>query len=596
MIPINILLFLLIIILILIIVDIILISSSQKKIYNGGGLMSYFGFNPSSANSSPNRLLEACYNKKSPENIQIILHSGVDVNLQDSNGDTALIIACKQELQSDTIQKILATNINVNLQNNANQTALMVACKNKLEEPILLLLGVPNITVNLQDSGGNTALMVACYYQAPHICIKSLLDHGADQNIRNKNNKTALIFACKKKSQDTISLLLISPRIEDVVNVQGSDGNTALILACEQELPSDIITALLVVPNIDVNLKNKNNKTALIFACEKKSQDTILLLLRNPNINVNLQDANGNTALMVACCYQGLPSDIINIINALLAAPDINVNLKNSDGNTALILACENKLLPGTIQSLLKYGADPNIKNNRNKMALTYACEDYKYNMNIDILLNTALLGVFDEIDDDDGYIMDRPLSGLLDECTTNKSLSDLFVDKLEELGLSKFKALTIDSIQSVIDDTEIDIGEDIIDYLKDRMEIYDSDKIEINGVKELDPNFNAFTELEKKHDKNIMFNSLIESVKKYISNIEITYKIINSILDRSGLNSKENASNTLLKIYKTSDCSGISFVKACVESGADIKIVEEFKDQYLDHYKPVLLRISPRF
>jgi ankyrin repeat protein len=62
-----------------------------------------------------------------------------------------------------------------------------------------------------------------------------------------------------------------------------------------------MVKLLLECPNIDINLQDTNGNSALMFACNKESNiDMVKLLLEYPNIDVNLQSKNGLSALMIA--------------------------------------------------------------------------------------------------------------------------------------------------------------------------------------------------------------------------------------------------------------------------------------------------------
>ena len=86
----------------------------------------------------------------------------------------------------------------------------------------------------------------------------------------------------------------------------------------------------------------------------------VKLLLKN-GATIDEKDNTGSTSLMFAC-YRGH----FDIVKLLLEHGAI-VNLTNNHGDTALHRACiKNSNIP-VITELLKYGADPNIKNKYNK-------------------------------------------------------------------------------------------------------------------------------------------------------------------------------------------------------------------------------------
>ena len=95
--------------------------------------------------------------------VKQIITNGTDVNIQDHNGDTALMYTCQYDLL-------------------------------KMAE-VLVSLGAD---VNIQDNNGNTALMVLCLVNPNNVFndivsfVKFLLVSGADINIRDNTGHTVL--------------------------------------------------------------------------------------------------------------------------------------------------------------------------------------------------------------------------------------------------------------------------------------------------------------------------------------------------------------------------------------------------------------------
>ena len=425
--PINILL--LIIILILIIVNIIIISFHQKIIYNGGG-------------RDLIKLIEEAYKNKYPKNkIQQILN---DINIKDTDGNTALIVACINKLPDETIKFILDCGADPNLQNNNNSTALMAACISKQNQHISTLL-TKGADPNLQNNGGNTALILACSVKDNDLeNIIALLDNGADPNLKTINDNTALIVACHTKlSHDIIYNLLKRGADPNVINKKGKN---ALISAClKYEKPSKSVDILLntldsdtinfaityFTENIDLDSNNyldylkcklecytewkyategtKYLVDRILLDTETLSQLRIIndklykicdwggavhsaikkLLDLGANPNSRYINHNENNTILIAACYKGLSNDEIG----LLLDNGAEINAKNEYGDTALIVACRINL-PHTIRIvklLLDNGADPNLQDNNNTTALINACNIQSEDV-INLLLDTELL------------------------------------------------------------------------------------------------------------------------------------------------------------------------------------------------------------
>jgi len=210
---------------------------------------------------------------------------GINVNLQDNDGQTALMyIASSTNLLA--VQLLLAVpGIDVNLQNRFKKTALMKASEKGYIEIVKLLLTVPGITINLQDTNGDTALLNAT--QNEHIKIVKLLlaVPGIDVNLQNANGETALIIATYAKYIGIAELLLAFPGTN--LNLQDANGRTALMYASKGGY-TNIVRALLIV-GADINIQNNRGRKAIFVATP---QSVIHDLLRNPSASLMMGKTN----------------------------------------------------------------------------------------------------------------------------------------------------------------------------------------------------------------------------------------------------------------------------------------------------------------
>ena len=189
--------------------------------------------------------------------------------------------------------------IDVNLQNKDGNTALILASDKGHTEIAKQLLDKKDIDVNLQSKDGNTALILASYKGHTEIA-KQLLDKkDIDVNLQNENGDTALTLA---SSQGQIAQQLLARKDIDV-NLQSKDGNTALILASYKG-HTEIAKQLLDKKDINVNLQTIDGDTALTFASYKGHTEIAKQLLDKKDIDVNLQSKYGKTALILAS-YKG---------------------------------------------------------------------------------------------------------------------------------------------------------------------------------------------------------------------------------------------------------------------------------------------------
>jgi ankyrin repeat protein len=87
----------------------------------------------------------------------ILAYISVDVNVQDEDGNTALMNAAYMGKEKCVELLLGYPGIDVNLQDYDGWTALMWAADRGEEKPVELLLNHPGIKVNMEDEGGQTA-------------------------------------------------------------------------------------------------------------------------------------------------------------------------------------------------------------------------------------------------------------------------------------------------------------------------------------------------------------------------------------------------------------------------------------------------------
>jgi hypothetical protein len=152
------------------------------------------------------------------------------------------MLAVKQN-NVDIIDALLQRkDIKVNLQNWDGDTALMLAVKEKRVELVKALLQHPDINVNSKNEAKDTALMLAVEQKNVEL-IEALLQR-TDINI-NVIKYTELLEWALNNKHFTIAENLI----------QKPGGDTALMLAV-QENNVELVKALLQRKNIKVNLQN----------------------------------------------------------------------------------------------------------------------------------------------------------------------------------------------------------------------------------------------------------------------------------------------------------------------------------------------------
>jgi ankyrin repeat protein len=118
------------------------------------------------------------------------------------------------------------------------------------------------------------------------------------------------MHACVNGNTGVVKLLL--DKQDTDVNVQNTDGETALMFSCVNG-NTEMVKLLLDTQDTDVNVQDKDGVTALMIACGNGNTEMVKLLLDKQDIDVNVQHKDGMTALMTACVNGNI--DIVNLLN-----------------------------------------------------------------------------------------------------------------------------------------------------------------------------------------------------------------------------------------------------------------------------------------
>lgn len=193
-------------------------------------------------NESPFLLVTAAESGDA-EQVAVLLEDGVDVNLADGEGWTALIAAAS-EGHADIATALLAIpGIDVNACNHDQETALLRATAGGHVEIVGALLAVEGLDVNAATATGKSALIIAAS-TGDDALVELLLTEGVglDVNARDNSGNTALIHAALEGHLPVVQALVTSDDLDMDVAVGGS---TALMLAV-RKMHSEIASALRI--------------------------------------------------------------------------------------------------------------------------------------------------------------------------------------------------------------------------------------------------------------------------------------------------------------------------------------------------------------
>ena len=289
--------------------------------------------------------------------VEILLRNRANVDLQNSDGNTALMIASEHgHLQ--VVEILLRNRANVDLQDSYGSTALMYASEHgHLQVVEILLRNLAN--VDLQNSDGILALMYASEY-GHHQVVEILLDNRASVHLRQfplrfqNDGPDALYIA---STTVTSNVAVVRHLVRHHADVNGAGDFRPLIGACSRGW---------------LCLEHDYSRHA---GARNDYPSTVEFLLNN-GAQVNATDNSGYSELMVACSG-GYALDIdkpgvdIEIVRRLIEA-GAPVNAQSNVGETALIEASRCGYFE-VVDILLEHNAQVDLRTNAGVTALIEA-------------------------------------------------------------------------------------------------------------------------------------------------------------------------------------------------------------------------------
>ncbi len=297
--------------------------------------------------------------------------------------------------------------IDINYQDSKGNSPLMLASKNGFLSAIDLLLE-KNADVNLENYSGYTAIDFAAY-NGHFVAYKKLKPFVKDLNKKNKKNESILHFAVKSQNLEIIDDLLEEKRFinddsilfykESFENINvlntlldkfdslkklDHNGRNLLFYVVENGFECQNIFLKLLEEGLDINCIDKKENNILLHLIEyiiykennlvidtkedveKHKKDIknlidIIPTIIESHIDTTISNNNNETILSLPAKNQHL-----ELLNLLLDC-EVPIDIVDKNNNTALSLIIEkgNSYLE-TTHILLDYGINPNIKDSNN--------------------------------------------------------------------------------------------------------------------------------------------------------------------------------------------------------------------------------------
>jgi ankyrin repeat protein len=228
---------------------------------------------------------------------------------------------------------------NLNVQEKTyGQTPLMYACRRGNTNIAKRLLGM-GADVNIRSARGRTALHEAVVRKNNEM-VQLLLDNALDIDVNARNptlfDRPALMVAIRQGSAEIAKTIMKNPNVTVDIDIQDSQGNTALSLAALVDL-GDIIDILLD-SHAKMDLTDIiGGRSAMVMAAQKNHYSIVSRLL-NHGADPNLpKEIRGRTPALIAA------DDQLGCIETLRVLIDNKADLScvDEDGRTLMHCAAE---------------------------------------------------------------------------------------------------------------------------------------------------------------------------------------------------------------------------------------------------------------
>ncbi|KAL2089346.1 hypothetical protein ACEWY4_014034 [Coilia grayii] len=293
--------------------------------------------------------------------ITALIDNGADVNTQDTQGYTPLLLAAELgNVEAFNALMGKKANLEGRLSNSITALHLAVQSGSVTITQVLLEKGVaPNIT----GPRDQTPLHMAALHNRPAL-VGLLLRAGAEVNTVTQDGHTALHLASQRGQSEVVGQLV---RARADLSVRDKEGRSALHWAAVKGETS--VVKLLLSAGADTRALEKERKTPLHLAAVEGQAEAVSALLLLGKAKVEAKDMDGCTAL-----HYAVANGHTETARALLSlSKNKTVDSKNTWRRTPLHAACE-KGHEALVEMLLSAGARINATDSNKDNPLHCAC------------------------------------------------------------------------------------------------------------------------------------------------------------------------------------------------------------------------------
>lgn len=230
--------------------------------------------------------------------LDIILKTGVDLNVKNSDSLTPLMLCSKLHFAEGTKSLVMFSDkLLLNSKNQDGDTCLHICSRKNgfAVSNIIRLLVEHGADINAQNDDGEAPIHV--HIRRSRIeGVRTLLELRCDLHTRSKNDLTPLMFASETGNISAVRMLL---RAGANVNEENSGLHSCLFYFCDRESISVRILRLLLRAGGNILKRDKDGDTILHEASLGNNAAVIRFLARK-GMNLNITNNNNETALFQA--------------------------------------------------------------------------------------------------------------------------------------------------------------------------------------------------------------------------------------------------------------------------------------------------------
>ncbi|XP_062711316.1 uncharacterized protein LOC115254290 [Aedes albopictus] len=318
--------------------------------------------------------------------VQVLIDAyAADVNAQDNNGNTPLLLAAgygKLDMVKMLIGKDSKYSADYKIANADGQTLIHLAAIGGNMEIVQMLIDDYTADVNVQDNNGNTPLLLAasnCKWEMVKMLIDKDSKYSADYKIANKKGQTLIHFAAKRDNMEIVQMLIDDYAAD--VNAQDNYGNTPLLLAasnCKWEMVKMLIDKDFKY-SADYKIANKKGQTLIHFAAKRDNMEIVQMLIDDYAADVNAQDNYGNTPLLLAA--SNCKWEMVKMLIDKDSKYSADYKIANKKGQTLIHLAAEEGKMEIVQMLIDDYAAGVNAQDNDGNTPLLLAAKKYQWKM-----------------------------------------------------------------------------------------------------------------------------------------------------------------------------------------------------------------------